>query len=119
MSTKLLIALLVGVFAPPAVAHADANDEQFLNTLTLHEMGCTQASFMNCGTEGEQSLIDIGKEICATMRSHHMSEANAVATLMRAVAKEGPNKFPFTDTMATVFVQAAETAYCPDLRGGQ
>jgi hypothetical protein len=36
---------------------------------------------------------------------------------MRAAAKEGPNKFPFTEDMATVFVKAAETAYCPDLRG--
>jgi Protein of unknown function (DUF732) len=70
------------VWAPP-LAHADPNDEQFLNTLTLHEMGCTQISFLNCGPSGEQSLIDLGKDICATMRSHHMSEANAVATLMR------------------------------------
>jgi Protein of unknown function (DUF732) len=110
------LALGTAVLWAAPLAHADPNDEQFLNTLTLHEMGCTQVSFLNCGPSGEQSLIDLGKDICATMRSHQMSEATGAATLMRAVAKEGPDKFPFTDDMATVFVEAAETAYCPDLR---
>jgi hypothetical protein len=70
------IAIAAGGSAAPD-AHADPNDEQFLNTLTLHELGCTQISFLNCGPSGEQSLIDLGKDICATMRSHHMSEATA------------------------------------------
>jgi hypothetical protein len=107
-----LAALVLGT----GVAHADAADNQFLNTLTVNELGCTGVSFLNCGPKGEQSLIDLGKDICDTMRSHNMNEATAVATLMRAVAMEGPKKMPMTETKATVFVQAAEAAYCPDLR---
>lgn len=37
--------------------------------------------------------------------------------LMRVAAKQGPDKLPLTKDKATVFVQAAETAYCPDLLG--
>lgn len=121
-STAVLCAAAVllasAPITPAPAARADTNDEQFINTLTLHEMGCTRVSFLNCGSGGEQDLIDIGKEICAARRKTHWSESDAIAQLMRVAAKAGgADAFPFTQSMATTFVQAAETAYCPDLLG--
>jgi hypothetical protein len=116
MKLILAAAVLITALGTAAPAAADANDEQFLDTLTLHEMGCTQVSFLDCGPSGEQSLIELGKEICTDMQRAHWNETTAIATMMRVAAKEGPDKFPFTKSMATVFVRAAETAYCPQLK---
>lgn len=74
-------------------------------------------SRMDCGPRGEQSLIDLGKKICADMHKAHWSESDAIAELLRASKAK-----LFDQTDATVLVQAAEKAYCPDLLangGGQ
>jgi len=41
MKCLLAAAALIAALGTAAPAGADPNDEQFLNTLTLHEMGCT------------------------------------------------------------------------------
>lgn len=109
------IAALLFLLSSAPIAHADANDETFINTLTLNQLGCTVDSFLTC-SHGEASLIDLGKDICDKMRSDNMSESTAVATLMRAAAKQ--NTLPLTETKATVFVRAAESSYCPDVAKG-
>jgi hypothetical protein len=60
MKYLLAAAALIAALGTAAPAAADANDEQFLNTLTLHEMGCTPISFMDCGPRGEQGLTTRG-----------------------------------------------------------
>jgi hypothetical protein len=76
MKYLLAAAALITALGTAAPAAADPNDEQFLNTLTLNELGCTQISFLNCGPGGEQSLIDLGKDICAHMRSQNIKRAH-------------------------------------------
>jgi hypothetical protein len=105
--------------ASPTAAHTAA-DEQFLNTVTLNQMGCAEPTFIGCGADGEDGLIDFGKDICRDRRKAHWSESTTVAELMRTAAKVQQGKalqMPITEEKATMFVQAAETAYCPDLLG--
>lgn len=113
---RLVFVLVLGALWCAPAAWGDSGDVQFLNTLTLNELGCAQPSFMSC-SDGEQGLIDLGKDVCSLARSHDMDRDAAVATFMRAAARSAPG-LPLTRSKAGVFVDASERAYCPDLMEG-
>jgi hypothetical protein len=84
-------------------AHADANDQQYLNVLNANGLGCAQALFQ-C-PQGDDSMIGIGHAICRQLHGGN-SERAIGAQIVRSRPGVQPDQ-------AARLVIAAEAAYCP------
>ena len=90
---------MLGVAAP---AHAEGNDQQFLDLLKANNLACGQTVF-DC-PEGDASMIAVGHQICTQLK------ANSKRSIASLIAKNRPGIQP---QQAITLVVAAETAYCP------
>jgi hypothetical protein len=88
--------------AVAAPAHAEGNDQQFLDLLKANNLACGQTAF-EC-PEGDASMIAVGHQICTQLK------ANSRRSIASLIAKNRPGIQP---QQAITLVVAAETAYCP------
>lgn len=94
-------AVSVALAAP---AHADANDQQYLDLVKAAGLSCDQA-VIGCPL-GDESMIAIGHSICRQLHG-----GNSVRSLGVQITRSQPNVQP---EQAVKLVTAAEAAYCPE-----
>ena len=93
---------MFAMFAVAAPAHAEGNDQQFLDLLKANNLACGQSAF-DC-PQGDASMIAVGHQICTQLK------ANSKRSIASLIAKNRPGIQP---QQAITLVVAAETAYCP------
>ena len=98
----VIVACSSVMFAVAAPAHAEGNDQQFLDLLKANNLACGQTVF-DC-PEGDASMIAVGHQICTQLK------ANSKRSIASLIAKNRPGIQP---QQAITLVVAAETAYCP------
>ena len=98
----VVVAFSSVMLAVPGPAHADGNDQQFLDLLKANSLACGQSVF-DC-PQGDASMIAVGHQICTQLK------ANSKRSIASLLAQNKPGLQP---QQAVVLVMASETAYCP------
>ncbi len=96
--TGLALVALAALTLSNGIARADSNDQAFLNALSNGGVSATSGN--------QSDLTKVGHAVC-TLRSAGYSE-NAVIQITKL------KNAGFTPSVATLVIQSAEAAYCPE-----
>ena len=96
----IIIVLFALVVAAPA--HADSNDNLYIDTLTTAGVGCNHG--FDCDN-GNQTMVQIGHAICK-----ELDDGRAAVSVEAQIMRSKPG---FGSDQAAALVGAAEQFYCP------
>jgi hypothetical protein len=98
-----VIAAIAALGLATAPAHADANDDSYIQQLNAAELGCGQGPF-TC-VNGDSDMIAVGHSVCRLMRG-----GNSQLSVMRELVRVKPG---LTPEKAGTLLGIAKTNYCP------